>query len=161
MRKWAVWLATLCVLTAVNYAIWQKEQLLAQGHTVLLALAPVDPRSLMQGDYMNLRYAIEREILAHVPEQQDNDDGYVVVQLDNQNMAQFVRVTDEPTVINSQQLAIRYRVRHRQLVMASHAFFFQEGQSERYAKAQYGQFKVSATGEILLTGLCDEQGKLL
>ncbi|MFX7329222.1 GDYXXLXY domain-containing protein, partial [Acinetobacter baumannii] len=34
----------------------QKEMLLKEGQLVLLPLAPVDPRSLMQGDYMALRY---------------------------------------------------------------------------------------------------------
>ena len=42
MRKLAVWLVGISILVAVNYAIWQKEQLLTHGKTVILALAPVD-----------------------------------------------------------------------------------------------------------------------
>src|SRR5690606_39326084 len=38
-----------------------KQRVLATGQTVLLELAPVDPRSLMQGDYMQLSYAIADE----------------------------------------------------------------------------------------------------
>ncbi|XOT97907.1 GDYXXLXY domain-containing protein, partial [Alcaligenes pakistanensis] len=30
------------------------------GQTVLLELAPVDPRSLMQGDYMSLNFALSQ-----------------------------------------------------------------------------------------------------
>lgn len=38
------------VLGAANYSIGKYERLLAQGRSVILELAPVDPRSLMQGD---------------------------------------------------------------------------------------------------------------
>ncbi len=46
------------MLGAVNLSIQTKEDIKANGETVLLQLAPVDPRSLMQGDYMALRFAI-------------------------------------------------------------------------------------------------------
>src|SRR5690606_10833586 len=46
----------LLILAVVNVGIWQRERILATGRTVVLALAPVDPRSLMQGDYMALRF---------------------------------------------------------------------------------------------------------
>lgn len=39
-------------LGVANGAIWQKEQLISTGRPIFLELAPVDPRSLMQGDYM-------------------------------------------------------------------------------------------------------------
>lgn len=46
----------LLLLGYFNWSIYQKEQTLRDGQLVLFELAPVDPRSLMQGDYMNLRY---------------------------------------------------------------------------------------------------------
>ncbi len=45
------------VLGVANYNIGQKQQVVENGQQVLLKLRPVDPRSLMQGDYMRLRYA--------------------------------------------------------------------------------------------------------
>ena len=39
----------------------QKERVVRSGNLVLLPLAPVDPRSLMQGDYMILDYAVTRD----------------------------------------------------------------------------------------------------
>ena len=48
------------MLAVFNVAIYRNERLLASGETLYLELAPVDPRSLMQGDYMRLRYAVER-----------------------------------------------------------------------------------------------------
>uniref|UniRef100_UPI00194032D6 GDYXXLXY domain-containing protein n=1 Tax=Bordetella pseudohinzii TaxID=1331258 RepID=UPI00194032D6 len=57
-RRAAVVLAGLALVLAVcNITIYQREQLLAHGQVAILELAPVDPRSLMQGDYMALRFA--------------------------------------------------------------------------------------------------------
>ncbi|AGT31747.1 hypothetical protein M493_07310 [Geobacillus genomosp. 3] len=41
-----------------GYTFWQKERLLQHGHVVKLELEPVDPRSVLQGDYIRLRYDI-------------------------------------------------------------------------------------------------------
>ena len=62
----------MVVLGLVNFNIHKYEQHLAEGDTVLLALAPVDPRSLMQGDYMRLRFAITDDI-RQVFKKQDKD----------------------------------------------------------------------------------------
>lgn len=42
----------------VGVTIWQKERLLRYGDVVKLELEPVDPRSVLQGDYIQLRYDI-------------------------------------------------------------------------------------------------------
>ena len=60
--RWVVLLTTLAVLVVVNSAIWQKERHIAQGEVVYLELAPVDPRSLMQGDYMALNFALANRL---------------------------------------------------------------------------------------------------
>ena len=44
---------------AALQAVRNNERIIAQGRVVLVELAPVDPRSLMQGDYMMLRFAID------------------------------------------------------------------------------------------------------
>ena len=51
----------IALLGAVNYKVQQFEDVLATGKPVVLKIAPVDPRSLMQGDYMVLNYAILSE----------------------------------------------------------------------------------------------------
>ncbi|MBI3711463.1 MAG: GDYXXLXY domain-containing protein, partial [Burkholderiales bacterium] len=48
-RQVVALLTGVLILCAVNYIIVQREQLLQDGRIVLLELAPVDPRSLMQG----------------------------------------------------------------------------------------------------------------
>ena len=50
MRKGIVVLAGLALLVGVNVTILSRERLIDDGTIVLLELAPVDPRSMMQGD---------------------------------------------------------------------------------------------------------------
>ncbi|WP_414673872.1 GDYXXLXY domain-containing protein, partial [Marinimicrobium sp. UBA4509] len=52
MRRGIALVTALAILVLVNFSIYEKEQHLAQGEIMYLELAPVDPRSLMQGDYM-------------------------------------------------------------------------------------------------------------
>ncbi len=54
---WLVIAGLALVLGVTNYETWRKQQVVENGRQVLLQLRPVDPRSLMQGDFMRLRYA--------------------------------------------------------------------------------------------------------
>ncbi|MET0351671.1 MAG: GDYXXLXY domain-containing protein, partial [Rhizobacter sp.] len=53
-----IFVATVLALAVANVGIARKEALIAHGRTVLVELAPVDPRSLMQGDYMRLNFRL-------------------------------------------------------------------------------------------------------
>lgn len=163
MRKPLALVALVIVLVLVNLAIWHKEQQLAEGRLVLLELAPVDPRSLMQGDYMALRFAMGDAIYHALPKQDDEnwppavaaEDGRVVVRLDEHSVARFVARYEGQTLAEG-QLLLRYRIRHGNVKFATNAFFFQEGHAEFYENARYGAFRVDEDGELLLTDLHDE-----
>ncbi|WP_118813722.1 GDYXXLXY domain-containing protein [Haemophilus haemolyticus] len=58
---WLVGVFVIALLGAVNYKVQQFEDVLATGKPIVLKIAPVDPRSLVQGDYMVLNYAILSE----------------------------------------------------------------------------------------------------
>ena len=77
--KWIVILVNLViVLFLFNRSVVEKENLLENGKLVLLELAPVDPRSLMQGDYMRLSYEISQGLMTEdIPKR-----GYCIVTLD-------------------------------------------------------------------------------
>jgi uncharacterized membrane-anchored protein len=65
MRHWRsilLWGGLLLALGVANHGIVQRERILSDGRVVLLELQPVDPRSLMQGDYMALRFAVADDI---------------------------------------------------------------------------------------------------
>ncbi|MCG9729390.1 GDYXXLXY domain-containing protein [Shewanella sp. Isolate13] len=161
-------LTLVSVLGIVNWDIYQKEQQLAHGQVVRLALAPVDPRSLMQGDYMTLNYAIAAPLSTLL--EVETGQGLVQVRLDNNRVASLVSVDQESASVTltetGQNLSgisatdeivnIQYRVRHNQIKFASNAYFFEEGQAKRYEGAKYGQFRVDGQGALLLESLLDK-----
>ncbi|EWG98411.1 GDYXXLXY domain-containing protein [Halomonas sp. BC04] len=166
-RRIVVVAATLLVLAAVNWSIWAKERHLAEGEVVYLELAPVDPRSLMQGDYMALSFEIANRIReAHHAQREESDewqaaDGHAVVRLDAQRVAQFQRLGADDETLDTDEMHLRYRLRNGRIRFATNAFFFQEGHAERYEPARYGQFRVNARGEPLLVSLHDAELELL
>lgn len=159
--KWnrtVVIVATLLILAVVNWAIWQKERHLAEGKAVYLELAPVDPRSLMQGDYMALNFALANQIYSELLQQDKTlkaSNGWVVIRLDEQQIARFQRL-DDGTSLADDERRLRYQLRNGQVRFATDAFFFQEGHAEHYESARYGQFRVNEQGEPLLVSLHDE-----
>ncbi|KPQ20677.1 MULTISPECIES: GDYXXLXY domain-containing protein [unclassified Halomonas] len=161
--KWsrvAIVAATLLILAVVNGAIWQKERHLAEGEVVYLALAPVDPRSLMQGDYMALNFALSNDIQRalnrrHKGNTPEARDGHVIVRLDKRRIGHFQRLDDD-TSLSDDERRLHYRLRNGQVRFATNAFFFQEGHDERYEPARFGRFRVNQQGEPLLVSLHDE-----
>ena len=160
MRRGIALLAGLAILAVVNYTVYQREQLLTDGRVVLLELAPVDPRSLMQGDYMALRFRVAREAFGADGPPGESVDGHLVLRLDPRGVADFVRF-DDGTPLAADELRMRYRVRAGNPKFATNAYFFQEGTADRYTAARYGEFRVDAGGEAILTGLRDEDLKAL
>lgn len=134
--------------------IVQKEALLATGKTVLLELAPQDPRSLMQGDYMVLDYAISR---AQGWNKDWPRDGRLVLRLDEHGVGQFVRFQHPGTPLAPDELLVRYRVRDGRVRLGAEAFFFQEGHAQRYDAARYGELRVAPNGTSVLVGLRGRQ----
>jgi uncharacterized membrane-anchored protein len=142
-------IAAVAVLVVLNWTIYARERHLAEGRIVLLELAPVDPRSLMQGDYMALRFKAADDLQGAA---KPVEDGRIVVRLDEQGVGRFVR-RDDGTALGEREIALRYRVRDARVKFATNAFFFQEGTAKLYEAARFGEFRVAASGELLLTGL--------
>ncbi|MCU0767755.1 MAG: GDYXXLXY domain-containing protein [Gammaproteobacteria bacterium] len=156
MRRLVALLAGLAILAAVNWTVWQRERLVTTGRVVLLELAPVDPRSLMQGDYMALRFHAANEAFGPGRVAADAADGHLVLRLDEKGVAQFVRL-DDATPLAADEIRMRFRVRGGTPKLATNAFFFEEGSASRYAEARYGEFRVDGRGEAILTGLRDRE----
>ena len=152
MRKAVALAAGLAILAFVNVGIYQRERLVTDGRVVLLKLSPVDPRSLMQGDYMRLNF--EAADQAFRSQNRPPRDGHVVVALDGQNVGHFRRLADARPLAPG-EIALRYRIRGGQPNFATNAYFFEEGQAQAYAEAAYGEFRVGGDGEMILTGLRD------
>lgn len=154
----------IVILGLVNWFILGKEKHLAEGRIVYLELAPVDPRSLMQGDYMALRFRLANVVHNGLPKTKEPQrwrrkvaasDGYVVVSLDERNIGSFERFYKDKA-LSKDEILMRYRVRNGAVKLATNAFFFQEGHGKYYQPARYGQFRVDDRGELLLVAMFDK-----
>jgi len=139
--------AALLVLLGVNASIVAKERIKSEGQTIYLALAPVDPRSLMQGDYLALRF----EIASHISTEQSGSAGLLVAP---NGIATYNPDQSAPG------LRIRYRIRNQQVWLGTNAYFFEEGTAQHYWGVKYGEFRVDrVTGEAVLVGLTGDDLK--
>lgn len=172
-------LGTVLVLGVANVAIVQKEHILSDGKTVLLELAPVDPRSLMQGDYMSLNFALSQNLSAlswglpkDVLAKMDAQQWVVVaVQLDENKVAQLKGVYLEqdgqerlwseegPVAEPSDVMRLRMRRHRRNWTPGTDAWFFAEGSADRFDAARYGEFAVVEGGQSLLRAMLDQDRK--
>lgn len=150
---------TVVILLLLNLQIVAKERIVRDGTPILLRLAPVDPRSLLQGDYMALRYSITSEVSRAARSAQVSD-GVAIVELGDMNEASFVAIHTGQQ-IGANQALLRFRRRGDSVRLASDAFFFEEGKWDTYRGARFGEVRVSDKGDAVLTGLRDAEGRLL
>ncbi|WNG29560.1 GDYXXLXY domain-containing protein [Cystobacter fuscus] len=134
------------VVVALVVLVTGKERLLARGTPLYLELAPVDPRSLIQGDYMVLDYAVSREARF--------SDGRLVLRRDERGVGHLVGF-EESRPLGPGEMWLRYKVRKGRVRLGAESFFFQEGHAERYAQAKYGELRVAEDGSSVLVGLRD------
>jgi uncharacterized membrane-anchored protein len=153
MRKAIALAAGLAVLAFVNFGIYQRERLVTDGRIVLLKLSPIDPRSLLQGDYMRLNFEAA-DLAFPFQSRPPRADGHLVVAVDGQSVGHFRRLAGSGPLA-ADEVALRYRMRGGQPNFATNAYFFEEGRAQAYANAAYGEFRVGADGEMILTGLRD------
>ncbi len=157
MRAVLIWIAAAFVFGSFYYMVAQKEAQLRNGQTVYLALAPVDPRSLLQGDYMALRYQITNKInedpIASAQAEQPVPHTAILT-LDAHHVGTFARY-DDGRPLATGEFRLKFHRRDRGNVIGAESFFIPEGSGTRFAAAAYGELKLAADGTPLLVALCD------
>lgn len=148
MKPFAILLVGLAILAGINFTVWRYEQAMASGEVVLLRLAPVDPRSLMQGDYMRLNYEIARQLASHKGDT-------LVIRLDPHQVASWVE-DGKPATLAPDERLLQVSRHNGQWRIGPDAYFFEEGTGEALEDARYGEFRLQADGKTLLVGLRDE-----
>ena len=187
MRKLYILAVLVLFLGGYALSVYRMETVLAEGKTILLPLAPVDPRAPLMGDYMALRYVVNNDIrkalaaqknaqgnaqenaakagqkVATAREQKRNAEGFAVLRITNEPVPQaatFVRL-DDGSPLQDDEFLLAYRLRGYEVASAAPAFYFQEGTALHYAGAKFGVFKLAADGKTLLVGLCDGGGRVI
>ena len=185
---WLIGVFVIALLGAVNYKVQQFEDVLATGKPVVLKIAPVDPRSLMQGDYMVLNYAIlsefqQSQVLPESNESLESNEpidtvesnettgidessssekkAYILVHLDKNHVATFCEEQSEiPTDFKHCTPNVYLPIRYKGWLpeLPSQDYFFAEGKGEHYAQAEYAEYRFK-DGILLLARLLDKDLK--
>ena len=191
MRRLYILVVLVLFLGGYALAAHRMETVRAEGKTILLALAPVDPRAPLMGDYMALRYVVNNDIrkalaaqknaqknaqgnaqehaakadqkAATAREQKRNAEGLAVLRITNDPVPQAASFVrlDDGSPLQADEFLLAYRLRGYEVTSAAPAFYFQEGTARQYAGAKFGIFKLAADGKTLLVGLCDGGGRVI
>ena len=122
------------------------------GETLLLKLQPVDPRALMMGDYMALAYD---DVAFAKYDENLAAQGALILRRDENNVGSYSRL-DDATDLATGEIRVKYALKRNRTDIGSARFYFQEGAAETYQGAQFGVFKVSPSGHMILVALADE-----
>lgn len=155
-QAWYVGGATAATLLVAAGAIWQKQTLIAEGQPVYVALAPVDPRSLMQGDFMRLRFNVPPELL-ETPPSATAARPKVVARRDARGVAALHRVARPGEALGPGEFLFELTPKGGGWMLVTDAWFFREGEAELWEKARFGEFRVMPDGRALLVGMADEK----
>ena len=162
-RRTLLLISLLVILAYGLYFALSREHILRNGELVLLELAPVDPRSLLQGDYMDLRYTIGQDLM----DQELPGAGYLILLPDSSGLMQRVRAEAELSALAPGEVPLTYRLREssvwggRLLVLGAESYFFEEGLADTFARARYGGLRLDGRGGSVLAGLYDADLRLI
>jgi uncharacterized membrane-anchored protein len=160
-RSWMpaarIGLSAAATLAFANYAIVEKEELIANGRKVFVELAPVDPRSLVQGDYMRLNYRLPDSVEDGAIIKGVGRRPLVVLKTDERGIARPLRVVWRREDVQPPEMVIELTPKDGRWTLVSDAWFFREGDDRHWQAAKYGEFRVMPDGRALLVGLADAQ----
>ncbi len=145
--------ALIAVLGIANLGIWQKEILIATGRPVYVALAPADPRSLMQGDYMRLNFLGNGEAWQLRKNLKGAERPMVVAKIDRDGVATIARQANPAEPLAANEILIELTPKGNGYTVVTDAWYFKEGEAGRWAKAGYGEFRIQPDGKALLVDL--------
>lgn len=160
MRNWLMLGFGVLIIGLLNFGVVQKERVVANGDQVFLKLRPVDPRSLLQGDFMRLAFDVEEKARPNIKEAKLRS-GNLVVQVDENRVGEYLELDDGSTLADNQYGAHFTNVSW-QPTLVPNSFFFQEGEGDKFAEAKYAVLVFGADRrDYVLVGLADENRELI
>jgi len=176
ISNWVLILTALLVIAYVNLNAWQSQRLKLHGEILFLELAPVDPLSLVQGQYMRLRFGIEKRYDTTQEDyqiiQNNRGNGLAIINLDSRRIGTLTgllapnqwrqqRNRDDTVLLQIHAQSVDLpRVSTpfgtHSIRIQQNSFLFQENTEDRYAQAKYGMFRVHKDGHYVLVDLADE-----
>jgi uncharacterized membrane-anchored protein len=144
-------------LTFLGYQTFQNEQLLSNGTLVKLELQPLDPRSMLQGDYVQLNYSISQPTLS---DEEWDREGHVQVVLkpDEHGVYAFDRFAEVEATLTDKEVVINGTMSgYHQIHYGIESYFVPEGTGEEVEQnARYAYVRVGSGGNALIERLVGE-----
>ena len=151
-------LASLSILFFLGL-ITKHELQLKQSDSIFIELAPVDPRALLQGDYMILNYRLDfiGDTAKKAFDNRSSVSAYVA--LDDQRRVKHVAF--QPEALSKMDVVKPLLLKNPNnrldgLYAAANSFMFAEGLEPCYRNARFAEIKVNQQGNALLVGLVDQ-----
>ena len=151
-RTRLLWLVAgaVVVFGLVNWDVRGKEKVIAEGQPVLVRLVPVDPRSLMQGDYMALNFLLPPEVSAALRKSLAPA-ALVRAKLDAKGEATVLALARSRADAGAGEIILPLKQLKGRWVLVTDAYFFPEGTGEAFARAQFGDFRLFSTSPHLIS----------
>ena len=180
LKKWFPLMLALSSIALFSLLIIRHEWHLSHSSSIYVRLKPVDPRSLIQGDYMALNYHLyfggvppAMELTDERLEDHMNSEILKREYFENQHrimsyvlldaQGRVIRTSFKANVLTqyphaSTKLLLKNPDnRFEGLYPAANSFMFAEGLEPCYRNAQFAELKVQDNGQPLLVGLVGEQ----
>ena len=179
MKKILIVVNIVLLFVITGFSAQKEESYKKLDSYFYLELRPVDPRSLLQGDYMTLNYDItdkasdfiynnrtyiydgenenEVEEIRELRKLADAKRAYIAVRLDKNKVAKFVKITKEKTD-EKDLLFIAYKTDGFNVNINANSYLFQEGTGDKYENARYSKV-VLVDNKLRLIDLRDKDFK--
>ncbi len=179
MKKMIPLVLALLSIAVFLGLIFKNEWHINHSQSIYVRLQPVDPRSIIQGDYMALNYQLyfapqhsnpESNNQANINQQDQIFSGHYFDEVINNKSSVLTYVEldahrrvihsyfESPKNVRTARLILQNpNNRYNQLYPASRSFLFAEGLADCYQQAEYAEFKVDEQGNAILTALKGNQ----
>ncbi|MCM3713808.1 GDYXXLXY domain-containing protein [Alkalihalobacillus oceani] len=156
-NQWALVVVICLQLAFIGFQYAQYERQLANGSLIKLELEPLDPRSLLQGDYLTLQFSI-----SHIPElegkMQRGEKLKLVLSPDDQNVYHYTGIYqqngayNQPYTLQEEDVLMNGKATgYDRFSFGIESYFIEEGSgSEAESEAEYAYVKVAENGNALL-----------
>lgn len=147
-------IAILLQIGFLGYQTAQSEHLLTTGTLVKLELQPLDPRSMLQGDYLVLNYEISTPP-DFVSDKEDNKvyqkKVKVVLAPDNKGVYEYQRLYQPGDKLGPDEVLISGSRNWDRIDYGIEHYFIPEGTGRKFEqKARFAYVRVGANGDALL-----------
>lgn len=153
--------SVLVALVLAGRTVARLEGVYRNGQDFYLAMRPVDPRSLMQGDYMALAYEADAPGGLAADSAQPDDRRWAIFSLDARGLGKLVAYAGQAPTLEPGQVMLRVDDWGSRTLIEPRSYFFQEGQGETFADARYVVFRYRDPASPLLYGLANDALEIL